>query len=214
MPAPPTPKGPPNFEFKASRQPMLWAASIYALGIFIGVYAWRPAFWWLAAAIGFLAAAAYFVMRRPGLAWLLAFASLFLAGALHIQLRNSLPLLDTSILPYADRREVTVIAHVKAEGRIQRGGVGELRQSLDLECEQIQSADGQILPVHSGIRLSIYSQLAGVGEQGVSSFTPTFHYGDRIRFVTKLKPARNFRNPGAFDFQGYLADRGAGLRQN
>ena len=37
---------------------------------------------------------------------------------------------------------------------------------------------------------------------------PIFHYGDRIRFTAKLKLPRNFRNPGAFDYQGYLADRG------
>lgn len=36
----------------------------------------------------------------------------------------------------------------------------------------------------------------------------TLHYGDRVRFVTKLRPPRNFRNPGAFDYEGYLADRG------
>ncbi len=37
---------------------------------------------------------------------------------------------------------------------------------------------------------------------------PVLHYGDRIRFTTKLKLPRNFRNPGAFDYQSYLADRG------
>ena len=37
---------------------------------------------------------------------------------------------------------------------------------------------------------------------------PTFHYGDRICFLTKPRPARSFRNPGAFDHEGYLADRG------
>ena len=34
------------------------------------------------------------------------------------------------------------------------------------------------------------------------------HYGERIRFSARLKPARNFRNPGAFDYQGYLAANG------
>lgn len=34
------------------------------------------------------------------------------------------------------------------------------------------------------------------------------HYGERIRFSAKLKPPRNFRNPGAFDYQGYLAGNG------
>ena len=35
-----------------------------------------------------------------------------------------------------------------------------------------------------------------------------FHYGERIRLPVKLKLPRNFRNPGAFDYQGYLAANG------
>ncbi|HTT19598.1 MAG TPA: hypothetical protein VMG82_11655 [Candidatus Sulfotelmatobacter sp.] len=116
MISPPTATGPPRFEFKASRQPMLWAAGAYSLGILAGTYAWRPAAWWLIAAGALFAAAAYFACRRSGLAWLLALAGFFLAGALHLQLRNASPRLDTSILPYADHREVQVTAHIKAEG--------------------------------------------------------------------------------------------------
>lgn len=36
----------------------------------------------------------------------------------------------------------------------------------------------------------------------------TFEYGERVRFSTKLKKPRNSRNPGAFNYRGYLADRG------
>src|SRR6201981_2017650 len=35
-----------------------------------------------------------------------------------------------------------------------------------------------------------------------------FRYGERLRFPVKLRVPRNFRNPGAFDYQGYLADNG------
>lgn len=42
----------------------------------------------------------------------------------------------------------------------------------------------------------------------LTDFMRGFHYGERIRFSAKLKPPRNFRNPGASDYQGYLADRG------
>ncbi len=31
-----------------------------------------------------------------------------------------------------------------------------------------------------------------------------FHYGERLRLPVKLKLPRNFRNPGAFDYQAYL----------
>ena len=209
MISPATATGPPTFEFKPSRQPMLWAAVTYSVGIVAGTYAWRPAVWWLVGAVTFLLAADYYVLRRPGLGWLLGLATFFLVGALHIQLRNASPRLDTSILPYADHREVVITAHIKAEGRLQPGGMGELRQTLDVESEQIQTPDGKIVPVHSGIRLNIYSPWdEGSPVQSIASYKPTFHYGDRIRFLTKLRPARNFRNPGPFDYEGYLADRG------
>lgn len=86
-----------------------------------------------------------------------------------------------------------------------------MQQSLDVESEQILTPDGRVVPVHSGIRLNVYipreDEETPEGSS-LTSFASAFHYGDRIRFVTKLKPARNFRNPGAFDYQGYLADRG------
>jgi competence protein ComEC len=207
-----TSAGPPAFQFKASRQPVLRAAGAYSLGIVAGVYAWRPAVWWLVAGAMFGLAAAYFVSRRSGVAWLLALGSFFLSGALHIQMRSALPRLDTGILPYADRQEIQVTAHVTREGRVQQGGFGELRQSLDLESEQVQTPDGMIVPVQSGIRLTIYSPRANEDVPAdlllTAPLPQTFHYGDRIRFLAKLKPPRNFRNPGSFDYEGYLADRG------
>jgi len=35
-----------------------------------------------------------------------------------------------------------------------------------------------------------------------------FHYGERIRLPVKLKLPRNFHNPGAFDYEAYLAANG------
>jgi competence protein ComEC len=35
-----------------------------------------------------------------------------------------------------------------------------------------------------------------------------FHYGERLRFPAKIYPPRTFRNPGAFDYQGYLMENG------
>ena len=36
-------------------------------------------------------------------------------------------------------------------------------------------------------------------------------YGSRLRIRAKLHPARNYRNPGAFDYEGYLRDNGISL---
>jgi Domain of unknown function (DUF4131) len=38
-----------------------------------------------------------------------------------------------------------------------------------------------------------------------------YHYGERLRFMAKLRAPRNFRNPGAFDYRGYLADHGIAM---
>jgi competence protein ComEC len=207
----------PVFRLKAPRQPMLWAAASYSCGIVAGVYAWRPTLWWIAGAAAFVCAAAYLAMRRSHLGWALALGALFLAGALHIQTRDAATNLDTSIQPFADRQELQVTAHVTHDGRLQAGGFNEIRQTVDVETEEIQTATGQIASVHSGIRLAIYSPRpnsaspedsdSGSGASPPAPM-PVFKYGDRLRFSAKLKVPHNFRNPGAFDYQGYLADNG------
>jgi competence protein ComEC len=221
---------------------MLWAAAAYSAGIVAGVYQWRPVLWWIVAAAAFIAAAAYFIQRRAALGWTIALAALFLAGALHVQLRSASPRLDTSIQSYADRQELQITAHVTRDGRLQQGGFNEIKQTLDLETENVETEsidaesaaienletdDAAAAPIepatshresiHSGIRLSIYSPRPNdAAPEEISEPIPTtanapmpvFHYGDRIRFSAKLKLPRNFRNPGAFDYEGYLADRG------
>ena len=89
-------------------------------------------------------------------------------------------------------------------------GLDEVRQTIDVESEQVQTEAPQTAAIHSGIRISIYAarpndQEAGSGPAPFSM--PIFHYGDRLRFPAKLRTPRNFRNPGAFDYRAYLADR-------
>jgi len=199
---------------------MLWAAIAYSSGIVAGAYLWRPALWWMVAGAGFLLAAAYFAQRRSAMAWTLALSALSLAGALHMQSRTGEPRIDTSIQPYADREELQITAHVTRDGRLQQGSFNEVRQTVDVETEELQTEPGHGEPEHSGIRLSIYSprphdvvanDAAPEETSGASATTtalPLFHYGERIRFSAKLKLPHNFRNPGAFDYQGYLADHG------
>jgi len=194
---------------------MFWAVVAYASGIVAGVYAWRPALWWVAAGAIFVAAAAYFARRRSVLGWVLALGTFFLAGALHVQVRTGSHI-DTSIQSFADRQEFQITAHVIRDGHLQPSNLGEIRQTLDVETEEIQAAAGQQVAIHSGIRLGIYSPRSitedpvDASESTGTSIAPVqmFHYGDRIRFVAKLKLPRNFRNPGAFEYQGYLADHG------
>jgi len=208
----------PGFRLRTVRQPMFWAAIAHAGGIWAGVHLWRPPLWWAVAGFAFLTAAAYLAHRRAWLGSTLALSAFFILGALNIQGRDSSIHLDSSIEPYAGGQPLAITGYVTRDGRVQPGGFGETRQTLEVETESVTTADGQIAPVHSGVQLSIYTprqnspeaNLPADGAQpdNASVFPHVFHYGERIRFATKLKSPRNFRNPGAFDYRGYLAGRG------
>jgi len=192
---------------------MLWAAAAFALGVIAGVYAWRPPLWWVIAAVVFGGAAMFFSRRRSRVGCVLALGTLFLTGALEVQVQGAGSRVDKSIQPFADGREVEVVGHIIRDGRLQASGPGEIRQSVDVEAEHISSDGGPEISVHSGIRLSIYAARDEDGEAEAQALAANaslhaFGYGERLRFVGKLKLPRNFRNPGAFDYEGSLADRG------
>jgi competence protein ComEC len=62
------------------------------------------------------------------------------------------------------------------------------------------------------LRVTIYAhEVSNEEEQNgpaESTSAQPFHYGERLRFPAKLLPPHNFRNPGAFDYAGYLAQDG------
>ncbi|MGA9507794.1 MAG: ComEC/Rec2 family competence protein [Candidatus Sulfotelmatobacter sp.] len=207
---PPEPPSPPNeFQFKPTRQPMLWAALAYSAGIIAGTHLSRPASWWIITASVFLAAALYFLTRKKFLATILALATFFFAGGLHIQLGDSSTLRDTSLNPFAYGPPVQLTGHVKREGRSRDASSNELSQTVDVEAEEIVTENGARISVHSGVRLSIYQS---IDDSRPNSPAPLpmrlFHYGERLRLPVKLKLPRNFRNPGAFDYEAYLAENG------
>ncbi len=120
-----------------------------------------------------------------------------------------MPLRGGEILAFADGRETLVTAHVTKEGEIRAGSYGGSRQSIDIETEEIRDG-GIVRPIQAGLRLGVYSKESDpeYEESGASSPMRVFRYGERLRFPVKLRAPRNFRNPGAFDYQGYLADNG------
>ena len=193
---------------------MLWAALAYSVGIVAGEYAWRPAHWWVVGALAFAMAAAYFAQRRVCLGRALVLGAVFLVGALHVQVRGAATHFDTSIQELADGRELQIMAHVIRDGQSRPASFGEIRQAVDVETEQVTADGAPGLPVRSGIRLTIYGSHAREALDEDSEESPgaiplrLFHYGERIHFSAKLRPPRNFRNPGAFDYQGYLAANG------
>ena len=107
-----------------------------------------------------------------------------------------------------------------------RRGRSRFANPIDVETEEIASG-GESWPVRAGVRLAIYEKvedraigpsgdrvIEGQGPLGFngpmtrSPDRPIFTYGTRLRILAKLHPARNYRNPGAFDYEGYLRDNG------
>lgn len=204
------PIGPPTIQLRpGGRQPLLWAALAYASGILAGFYLWRPPVWWLFAAIAFSAFSTYWLGRRSRAAFALGLSALLATGALTIQLRGSGERSNLDVLPLADGRDVVVTAHVTREGNLRQRSPGNSQQRLDLETEQI--ADGSAaLTIRSGVRVSFYGKEVKTesGEEPSAAPPHLFRYGERVRFPAKLYPPHNFRNPGAFDYKGYLAENG------
>jgi competence protein ComEC len=151
----------------------------------------------------FILFAILLLRRRGRAAKLVGLCAIFAGGALAGQLRLPENLGGLDVLQFADGREVTVTAHVIREGTLIKEGEGELRQQIDAETEQVILPD-KTVEVVSGLRVSLYGQETEDRDQPLRMF----HYGERLRFPVKLHPPRNFRNPGAFDHQQYLANQG------
>ena len=180
------------------RNPLLWAALAYAAGTLYGTHVWRPALWWLASTIIFLGASSFFLRHRPRLAQALALGAFVCLGAVALQLPSTHPALNDQF-SFAEAGETTLIGHVSHEGAVRPARGDGLRQSLDLEIET-GNAGRRFAPI--GVQLTMFS---GKGE--AAEFRP-LHYGEKVRFTAQLRQPRNYRNSGAFDYEGYLAEKG------
>jgi Domain of unknown function (DUF4131)/Competence protein len=183
---------------------VLWAAFAYGAGIVAGARAWKPALWWVIAALTFVGAGTYLSWLHVWLGFGLALGLLFFVGALEIQLRTSAPLAGREFLHFADGRETIIPAHVTHEGEIRAGSYGGSRQSIDVETEQVWDGDAGST-IHAGLRLGVYSKESDpeYEEGGTTVPRRIFRYGECLRFPVKLRAPRNVRNS---TIRGYLAD--------
>jgi len=164
---------------------------------------WRPPMWWMVTTASFILFAILLLHRRGRAAKLVGLCAIFAGGALAVQVRAPENLGGLEVLQFADGRELTVTAHIIREGTLVEEGEGEVRQQMDVETEQI-ALPNKTVEVRSGLRISFYGKRSEDHDQAARRF----RYGERLRFSAKLHPPRNFRNPGAFDHQQYLADQG------
>ena len=220
-------------------QPLLWAALAFSAGLWVGVREWRPPTWWTIAIVGFSLAALWFLKRRTWLACGLSLGAWFLLGAFYIQIRHvNSP--DPRLYGFADGRQVLLTGHVIRENYLRPAGPHSIREPVDIETETIED-EAEGVPVRAGVRLTIYERVespeANSGEVSFAADSnvvtvqsrrdasatrlstdaagnvvlSSLTYGTRIRVRAKLHPPRNFRNPGAFDYERYLRDNGIAL---
>jgi competence protein ComEC len=196
---------------KPPRQPLFWAAAVFSLGLWTGERLWRPPSWWVIALVALILAALFFLSRRAWLAKSLSFGAWFLLGALLIQVRDQPDQVQKNadrLSLLADGRSVLLTAHIIREGYAPDAYPGANRDSIDVETEEIASG-GESWPVRAGIRLTIHENRTK--QSPVTGPDKPLSYGTRVRILAKLHPARNYRNPGAFDYEGYLRQNGIRL---
>jgi hypothetical protein len=129
----------------------------------MGVRAWRPPSWWMIALVAFILAAAWFLPKRAWLAKALSLGTWFLLGAFLIQIRGRPPgepqPQGSNILALADGRPLTLTGRVMREGYARAAGPQSIRETVDLETEEIAS-EGESWQVRAGVRLTIYQKEA------------------------------------------------------
>jgi competence protein ComEC len=147
---------------------------------------------WATAALALCAVFAVAIksLRPSQIAALLA---LMCAGAFA---RLATPSPQLAVLPpeFLNVKDVEIVAHVTNDGALL--AIDESRERFEMETESIE-LDGTRFLQPVGIRATIYG-VAGA----------TLKYGERIHLLAKLRLPRNFGNPGAFDYEGYLHGRG------
>ena len=191
------------------RAPLALAAAAFACGIWLAAYSQSsPAGWgWATAALALCAIIAVAIRSlRP--AELAAVLALVCAGAF-ARIAMPVPRLVVPppeffrVDPDSFREEkVEIIAHVTNDGALL--AIDESRERFEMETESIE-LDGEKFLQPVGVRATIYASKAL--PEGAEP-TPMRVYGQRIHLLAHLRLPRNFGNPGAFDYEGYLRGRG------
>ncbi|MBZ5530440.1 MAG: ComEC/Rec2 family competence protein [Acidobacteriia bacterium] len=187
--------------------PLIVAAAAFACGIWLAGQLLRsPSQWSIASAL--LAACAMAAVANKNLRIAQASAVLALVGAgAFARVCTPIPSVVVPPAEFISGERVEVIGHVVNDGATLAGSGP--RERFDLQTESMMLGELKFTqPV--GIRATLFSSnRRAKSEDSVGSPQfPEMAYGDRVHFIAKLRPPRNFRNPGAFDYEGYLHSLG------
>ena len=209
-----------------SAQPVFYAAVAFSSGILLGTFLRLNVRGWLVLACVLFAYAAFCFARRARLAFFVALAGLAAIGALQTQLA----ILQQEPLPELSRftsDAVTITGHVVRSGllrestaftRGEKPAKAERRQTIDVETESITLNDPAqtVVPITFDVRVNVHTKAMErvdeespelEAEDGAGNVT-RYLYGERVQFAAKLREPRNYGNPGAMDYRGYLLQNG------
>src|ERR1051326_2502471 len=190
----------PN-EPHSRRAPLALAAAAFASGIWLAPFIERSsAVWGWTSALLALCAIAAVLAKSVRLASVSAAFALICAGAFA---RVATPTPRTLVPPaeFLETAKVEIIGHVSNDGVLT---ANQSRERFDLQTELIL-LNGVKFDRPLGIRATVFSREANEeNDAGETPVFPPLNYGDRVRLKAKLRLPRNFHNPGAFDYEGYL----------
>jgi competence protein ComEC len=178
-----------------------------------------------------LSAAAFLVRRRPRISLATVAAAFAFLGAFTGQSHDAATEPQAGIVQFTSGQEVVLTGYLLRDGVVRQGNFGKQQQSIDLAVEQVETEDtpgsptravardgAEAVPVNGTVRLTLYSTqrvrraYADADEEPAddedgNALAPLL-YGQRVRLTAKLRPALNYKNPGAWDYSGYLASIG------
>src|SRR5215510_7832125 len=185
------------------RAPLALAAVSFGIGVWLAGHLHRPAWLWGVAAGALITCAlGALAVRSIRLGYIAVTSALICAGAFS---RIWMPEPQLSFPPekFLAGAQVEIIGHVINDGALLAGL--EPRERFDVETEVIQLDETKFTqPV--GVRASIFLKEPSPDDEDdePAEEFPKVSYGDRVKLTGKLRLPRNFHNPQAFDYEGYL----------
>ncbi|HVB99279.1 MAG TPA: ComEC/Rec2 family competence protein [Candidatus Dormibacteraeota bacterium] len=184
--------------------PFLWIAAALALGIALASGAPQAPLAWLVFAVGAVAAGLLMLRRkRLRAAWAAAMVAWCFVGILAATLqRATTPANRVDRLVAAGRLNLS--EPLRWRGRLRDDPLRlPWGYRYEIALDQVE-AEGRNLSVSGGLRLNYYTDKPYAA-------MPPLRAGDRVEALAQASVPRDFLDPGAFDYRGYLASQGTEL---
>jgi competence protein ComEC len=183
---------------------MALAATAFSGGIWMATHLEpMPALWGGAVVLLAACSVAAVFPKSLRLAQVAAVLALVCSGAF-ARVYSPIPRVVIPPPDFLSGEPVEIEGQVSSDGALLPGNAP--RERFDLLADTITLGEKKFTqPV--GMRATLFSAENEEDSEAKAEF-PSLAYGDRVRMTARLRLPRNFRNPGAFDYEGYLRSLG------